>query len=189
MTPLLLLTLPVDFRFWARRPCGAPGPFCGPPGRLRPSFLFLRSSTWSAVGCVWYCLRSPMNMKLRVAHVLQTYSSYRREPFALVPPSTIPCSFCCCCCFRRKLTEQDVYVDKSLRTNWQEPSSTHRCGCSRARKLALNSGTTGGARKKGVNTAEKAPPTPINPFIAAITAKSSTRLCCTTGMSTVTSDN
>ena len=41
----------------------------------------------------------------------------------------------------------DVYVNKRLRTNWQEPSSTHRCECSRARKLALNSGTTGGARK------------------------------------------
>ena len=32
-------------------------------------------------------------------------------------------------------------------TNWQESSSTHRCECSRAQKLALNSGTTGGARK------------------------------------------
>ena len=26
--------------------------------------------------------------------------------------------------------------------NWQEPSSTHSCECSRARKLALNSQTT-----------------------------------------------
>ena len=43
----------------------------------------------------------------------------------------------------------------SLRTNWQEPSSTHRCECSRAQKLALNSGTTGGARKMASIPPEK----------------------------------
>ena len=42
-------------------------------------------------------------------------------------------------------------------------------------KLALNSGTTGGARKKASMPPKK--PLPL-PFIAAITAKPSTCLCC-----------
>ena len=79
-----------------------------------------------------------------------------------------------CCCFWSGLTEQTVHANMSLRTNWQEPSSTHRCECSRARKLALNSGTTGGARKM----ASIPPKKPLHPnpnrhyVIAAITTNS-----------------
>ena len=51
---------------------------------------------------------------------------------------------------------RDVYVNKRLRTNWQEPSSNHKCECSRARKLALNSRTTGRARRMAQN-ASKSP--------------------------------
>ena len=53
-----------------------------------------------------------------------------------------------CCCFRIGLTEQTVYVNMSLRTNWQQPSSTHRCECSRAEKWALDVHADG-ARKIG----------------------------------------
>ena len=68
-----------------------------------------------------------------------------------------------------ELTEQTAYVNMSLRTNWQEPSSSHRCECSRARRLALNSRTTGGARKMGVNRGKK-------PSNAAKTATAKSRV-------------
>ena len=62
----------------------------------------------------------------------------------------------------------------------QEPSSTRARGL---RKLALNSGTTGGARKMTQNASKK-------PIIAPITQllKLRTQNCCITGMSTKAGD-
>ena len=71
--------------------------------------------------------------------------------------ATLGQTACCCCCgcFGRRLTEQTVYVNMSLRANWQEPSSTHR--------RVLEGSNTGAqlrdnrrSAKNGVNTAEKA---------------------------------
>ena len=72
----------------------------------------------------------------------------------------------------RTLTERGVYVHNLLRTDWQEPSSTHRCEALEGSKTGAQLRDDRRSAKKGVNTAEKAPPTPTTPFIAAITAKS-----------------
>ena len=51
----------------------------------------------------------------------------------------------CCCCFCEGLTEQDVYVDKSLRTNCARTLED------KGSENWLNSGTTRGARKMTQN--------------------------------------
>ena len=108
----------------------------------------------------------------------------------------------CCCClvvvlllFLRRVNEEVMHIATQLHVfirhaaetwcqlTWEsdsrrlrhplEPSTTKNSSSSRAEKLALNSGTTGGARKMTQNASKR-------PIIAA-TGRSSNCLCCELG--------
>ena len=78
--------------------------------------------------------------------------------------------------FLKTVKGQTVSANMSLRANWQEPSIAKNSSSSRARKLALNSGTTRRSSKNAENR-----PKPLHrhqPPEGCTVCTVGTRLCC-----------